>query len=117
MADATAAVPSVGVWERLHCFFFAWGFPSSHRPGSGLVATVEGPSPSSRLPRPSSPSTSSQERRNSGVAPTRQRRDRRIDGTMLAELEVRSKRAGLKDKVKVRNPFCVPFHRGLVLGD
>ena len=29
MAAATAADPSVGVWEQLHCFFFAWGFSSS----------------------------------------------------------------------------------------
>ena len=52
MADATAADPSVGVWDQLHCFFFAWGFPSSLRPGSGLAPTVKGPSPS---PLPSSP--------------------------------------------------------------
>ena len=60
MADATAADPSVGVWEQLHCFFFAWrnssrnrswGFPSWLRPGTGLAPTVKGPSPSS-LPRP-----------------------------------------------------------------
>ena len=56
MADATAADPSVGVWEQLHCFFFAWrnssrnrswGFPSWLRPGTGLAPTVKGPSPSS----------------------------------------------------------------------
>ena len=37
MADATAADPSVGVREQLHCFFFAWGFPSSLRPCSSLA--------------------------------------------------------------------------------
>ena len=38
------------MWEQLHCFFFAWGFPSSLRPGSGLASTVKDPSPSFPLP-------------------------------------------------------------------
>ena len=41
MADATASYSSVGVWEQLHCFFFAWGFPSSLWPG----ADGQGPVP------------------------------------------------------------------------
>ena len=54
MADATAAYPSAGVWEQLHCFFFAWGFPSSLLRGSSLAParrapTLKGPSPSSPL--------------------------------------------------------------------
>ena len=39
MADATAADPSGGVWQQLHYVFFAWGFPSSLQPGSGLAPT------------------------------------------------------------------------------
>ena len=52
MADATSALPSVGVWDQLHCFLFFLGFPSSLRPGSGLAPTVKGPSPSSPPPLP-----------------------------------------------------------------
>ena len=47
MADATAADLFVGVWEQLHCFFYAWGFPSLARPGAGMAPTVKGPSLSS----------------------------------------------------------------------
>ena len=75
MADATAAYLSVGVWEQLHCFFIAWGFLSSLRPGSGLAPTFKGLSPSPFSPLPPD---LSQQRRNSGVAPTRQRRSRRM---------------------------------------
>ena len=42
MADATAADASVDVSEQLHCFFFAWGFPSSLRPGSWFPPGADG---------------------------------------------------------------------------
>ena len=41
LTDATAADPSVGVWQQLHCFFFAW---KVSRRRSGLAPTVKGPS-------------------------------------------------------------------------
>ena len=74
MADSTAAYPSVGVWEQLHCFFFAW--VSRCRFGSSLASAWRGrlKARARLLPQTHFP----WQRRNSGVAPTRQRKRSRI---------------------------------------
>ena len=81
MADATAADPSVGVWEQLHCFFFVWSFPSL-RTGSGLAPAWRRRL-RTRARLPSQPPTSKEE--TVELLP-RQRRVRRIYFGLIALL-------------------------------
>ena len=57
----TTCLPTVGVWEQLQCYF-AWEVQSEDGPGRSLAGATTG---------------NPKQRRNNGIAPTRQRNGRR----------------------------------------